>query len=157
TEFVPLSFVHHEAPMHVKHYLPELSPGPTGNEVVRLYAIARLMLGASFRNVQVSWVKEGLRLGQLLLDAGANALGGTLMNESSSTAAGAGHGQFVPPAELRRAIRDAGRVPVERDTRYRARRVFSVSGEGAEESVLDRITDADARFGSYEALTRSEK
>jgi FO synthase subunit 2 len=158
TEIVPLSFVHQEAPMHVKHYLPELSPGPTGNEVMRLYAICRLMLGATVRNVQVSWVKEGMRLGQLLLDAGANDLGGTLMNESISTAAGAEHGQFAAPAELRRAIRDAGRVPVERDTRYRPRRVFAATAAEPDESTaLDRVVDADARFGSYAALTRSER
>jgi FO synthase subunit 2 len=157
TEFVPLSFVHQEAPMHVRYHLPELSPGPTGNEVVRLYAIARLMLGASFKNLQVSWVKEGLRLGQILLGAGANDLGGTLINESISTAAGAGHGQLATPAELRRVIRDAGRVPVERDTRYRPRRVFAATAEEGEDGALDRVSDAEQRFGSYAALTASDR
>src|SRR5262249_38774091 len=119
TELVPLSFVHDEAPMHVKRYLPDLRPGPTGNEVARLYAIARLMLGPTIPNLQASWVKEGARLAQWLLSCGANDLGGTLMNESISTAAGAPHGQLMTPAELRRLIRDAGRTPVQRDTRYR--------------------------------------
>ena len=84
--------------------------------MVRLFAIARLMLGATFRNVQASWVKEGIRQAQWLLSCGANDLGGTLMNESISTAAGSAHGQVMTPSALRRAIRDAGRVPVQRDT-----------------------------------------
>lgn len=157
TEFVPLSFVHQEAPMHVRYQLPELRLGPTGNEVVRLYAIARLMLGATFRNIQVSWVKEGLRLGQLLLAAGANDLGGTLINESISTSAGAGHGQFQTPAELRRAIRDAGRIPVERNTRYHPLRVFAAEAGEDEHTPLDRIDDATATFGSYATLTRDDR
>jgi len=159
TEFVPLSFVHHEAPMHAKHMLADLRPGPTGHEVVRLYAIARLMLGATFRNIQVSWVKEGLREGQALLGAGANDLGGTLMNESISTAAGAAHGQFQPPSELRRVIRDAGRVPFERDTLYGTVRSFGANPDADETIALDRIgdADADATFGSYRQLTRDER
>jgi FO synthase subunit 2 len=154
TEIVPLSFVHQEAPMHVKQMLPDLRPGPTGNEVVRLYAITRAMLGATFRNVQVSWVKEGLRQAQWLLSCGANDLGGTLINESISTAAGAGHGQFQPPAELRRVIRDAGRIPYQRDTLYRTVREFGLDAAEDEPHELDRIADAEGRFGSYVQLTR---
>jgi 7,8-didemethyl-8-hydroxy-5-deazariboflavin synthase CofH subunit len=157
TEFVPLSFVHHEAPMHLKQTLPDLRPGPTGNEVVRLYAIARLMLGATFRNIQVSWVKEGLRQSQWLLSCGANDLGGTLLNESISTAAGAGHGQFVAPADLRRVIREAGRVPVQRDTRYRALRVFGPEATPDEDTALDRVSDPDATFGTYGTLVRDAR
>ena len=66
-----------------------MRPGPSGMEVVKLHAVARLMLGASIPNVQSSWVKEGPRLAQYLLGAGANDVGGTLMNESISTSAGA--------------------------------------------------------------------
>ncbi|HLV66713.1 MAG TPA: 5-amino-6-(D-ribitylamino)uracil--L-tyrosine 4-hydroxyphenyl transferase CofH [Polyangiaceae bacterium] len=157
TEFVPLSFVHHEAPAHVKHHLPGLRPGPTGNEVARLYAIARLMLGATVRNIQVSWVKEGVRMAQWLLSAGANDLGGTLLNESISTAAGAGHGQFQSPAELRRLVREAGRVPVQRDTCYRRVRVFASEPETDEDSPLDHVADAEDAFGSYAALTRDPR
>jgi len=157
TEFVPLSFVHHEAPMHVKHYLPDLRPGPTGDEVARLYAIARLVLGASVRNIQVSWVKEGIKMAQWLLSCGANDLGGTLINESISTSAGAAHGQFQSPADLRRAVRAAGRIPVQRDTRYRAIRVFPETPAPDEETALDRITDPDATFGSYAALTKDAR
>jgi FO synthase subunit 2 len=157
TELVPLSFVHLEAPMHVKHYLPDLRPGPTGNEIVRLYAIARLMLGRAIPNLQVSWVKEGTRMAQWLLSSGANDLGGTLINESISTAAGAAHGQFVAPAELRRLIREAGRVPVQRDTRYRVLRRFAVEVEADEEMALDRVHDATATFGSYAELTHDAR
>jgi FO synthase subunit 2 len=157
SEFVPLSFVHQEAPMHVKHYLPDLRPGPTGNEVIRLYAIARLMLGPTIRNLQVSWVKEGIRMAQWLLSCGANDLGGTLINESISTAAGAAHGQFQSPADLRRMIRDAGRLPVQRDTRYRPLRAFGATATPEEDTALDRIVDAEATFGSYSQLTHDAR
>ncbi|MFI5308094.1 MAG: 5-amino-6-(D-ribitylamino)uracil--L-tyrosine 4-hydroxyphenyl transferase CofH, partial [Polyangiales bacterium] len=80
TEIVPLSFVHAEAPLHMKQMLPDVRPGPSGDDVLRLMAICRLMLGASFKNVQTSWVKEGLRQSQWLLSCGANDLGGTLIN-----------------------------------------------------------------------------
>jgi FO synthase subunit 2 len=157
TEFVPLSFVHSEAPMHVKQYLPDLRPGPTGNEVARLYAIARLMLGRSFRNIQSAWVKEGVRMAQWMLSCGANDLGGTLINESISTSAGATHGQFQSPADLRRVIREAGRTPVQRDTRYRALRRFSLVRQDGEDTALDKVVDADATFGSYAQLAHDER
>jgi FO synthase subunit 2 len=157
TEFVPLSFVHEEAPMHVKHYLPDLRPGPTGNEVGRLYAISRLMLGPSIRNLQVSWVKEGVRMAQWLLSCGANDLGGTLINESISTSAGAAHGQLQSPAALRRIIREAGRVPVQRDTRYRKIRVFPSLAEAGEETALDRVENSETQFGSYQQLTQDAR
>jgi FO synthase subunit 2 len=157
TEFVPLSFVHEEAPMTLRHQLPELRPGPTGDDVVRLYAIARLVLGSSIRNVQVSWVKDGMRQAQWLLGCGANDFGGTLINESISTAAGATHGQLQPPAVVRRAIRDAGRTPVQRTTRYGVVRTFAAQAEPAEESPLDAVTDPEATFGSYDKLTRDER
>jgi FO synthase subunit 2 len=157
TEFVPLSFVHHEAPMHVKSYLPDLRPGPTGNEVARLYAIARLMLGRHIANLQVSWVKEGVRMAQWLLSSGANDLGGTLINESISTAAGATHGQFQSPADLRRIIREAGRTPVQRDTRYRPLRRFGAIAAADEETALDRVIDNETSFGSYAQLTHDAR
>ncbi len=154
TEFVPLSFVHEEAPMFRRGLVGGLRPGPTGNDVVRLFAISRLMLGRSFRNLQVSWVKEGLRQASVLLGCGANDLGGTLMNESISTAAGAAHGQLATPSSLRRIARDAGRLPAQRDTRYRVLRTFA---EEPGEDALDRITDPDAILGSYAALTRDTR
>jgi FO synthase subunit 2 len=154
TEFVPLSFVHEEAPMTLRKQLPELRPGPTGDDVVRLYAIARLMLGSTIRNLQVSWVKDGMRQAQWLLSCGANDFGGTLINESISTSAGASHGQLQPPSALRRAIRDAGRAPVERSTRYDVLREFAREAGDDETHPLDSVEDSDARFGSYEQLTR---
>src|SRR5437773_7303152 len=153
TEFVPLSLIHSEAPMYAKKLVPGVRPGATGVEIVRMHALARLVLGPGFRNIQASWVKEGPKLSQLLLDAGANDLGGTLINESISTSAGASYGQLVPPAELRRLIRDAGRVPAQRDTLYN---VLHVYGEGDEpDSALDHVEDAEARFGSYRRLIAS--
>jgi FO synthase subunit 2 len=154
TEFVPLSFVHAEAPLHFKHMLPDVRPGPTGHDVTRLIAISRLMLGATFKNIQTSWVKEGIRQAQWLLDCGANDLGGTLMNESISTSAGAMHGQLMRPSELRRVIRDAGRVPVQRNTKYEPLQVFSSDGADDPLSPLDAIEDAESVFGSYKQLTQ---
>jgi FO synthase subunit 2 len=111
------------------------------------------VLGPTFRNIQTSWVKEGPKLAQLLLDAGANDLGGTLINESISTSAGAAHGQLVPPSELVRLIRDAGRVPAQRDTEYRIVKTYA-DGETVQ-SPLDAVEDAEARFGSYRQLVAS--
>jgi FO synthase subunit 2 len=153
TEFVPLSLIHSEAPMYQKGLVPGVRAGATGTEVVRMHALARLMLGAVIPNLQCSWVKEGPKLMQLLLDAGANDVGGTLINESISTSAGASYGQLLGPAELCRLIRNAGRVPAERDTLYRRRRVFGDGEEPA--SPLDAVHDAESRFGSYRRLIAS--
>src|SRR5262249_45068403 len=105
TEFVPLSLIHTEAPMYAKRLVPGVRPGATGLEVVKMHALARVMLGGSIPNIQASWVKEGPKLAQLLLTAGANDLGGTLINESISTSAGAGFGQLVAPADRAQASR----------------------------------------------------
>jgi 7,8-didemethyl-8-hydroxy-5-deazariboflavin synthase CofH subunit len=153
TEFVPLSLIHSEAPMYAKNLVAGVRPGATGVEIVRMHALARLMLGPVLRNIQASWVKEGPKLAQLLLDAGANDLGGTLINESISTSAGASYGQLVPPAELRRLIRDAGRVPAQRDTLYTLLHVYEDGDEP--DSALDHVQDAEARFGSYRRLIAS--
>jgi len=157
TEFVPLSFVHGEAPLYLKRLLPDVRPGPTGNDVVRLFAVARIVLGASFVNIQTSWVKEGIRTAQLLLSCGANDLGGTLVNESISTSAGSGHGQRMRPAELRRVVRDTGRAPAERTTLYRVLRAFPLEPGPDELGPLDLVDDADERFGSYAKLTHDER
>ena len=116
------------------------------------------MLGPTFRNIQVSWVKQGLDFARDLLDCGVNDLGGTLMNESISTSAGADHGQLVSPARLRQVARAAGRPPAERDTRYRILRAYSIEPDASEPvSALDEVTDPEARFGSYEQLTREPR
>src|SRR6058998_2051475 len=153
TEFVPLSLIHSEAPMWSKKLVPGVRPGATGAEVVRMHALARLMLGGSIPNIQASWVKEGPKLAQLLLAAGANDLGGTLINESISTSAGAQYGQLVGPAELHRLARDAGRVPAQRDTLYGL--LHRYDSDDDEASPLDAIDDAEARFGSYRRLIAS--
>jgi FO synthase subunit 2 len=154
TEFVPLSLIHQEAPMYQRGLVPGVRPGATGIEVLKMHAIARLFLGPTFRNIQCSWVKEGPKFAQVLLAAGANDMGGTLINESISTSAGASYGQLVPPMELRRLIRDAGRVPAQRSTEYGLIRVYGAEGDDAD-SPLDHIEDAEARFGSYRKLAGS--
>jgi len=151
TEFVPLSFIHAEAPMFFSRRVEGTRPGATGAEVVRMHAIARIMLHGHISNIQCSWVKEGPKLAQLLLAAGCNDVGGTLINESISTSAGAGYGQLVPPSELRRWIRDIGRTPAERTTLYGIRRVFEE--EPSEPEPLDLAAEnAEERFGSYRKL-----
>jgi len=153
TEFVPLSMIYQEAPMYHHQLVPGLRPGASGNEVVKMHAVARIMLGASMKNIQSSWVKEGPKLAQYLLAAGANDVGGTLMNESISTSAGAQYGQLIPPRELRRLIRDAGRTPAQRNTKYDLLQLFETEGDSA--TPLDLVDDADARFGSYRKLAAS--
>jgi len=153
TEFVPLSFVHHEAPMVRKGLVRDARRGATFEEVVKMHAVARILLGATFRNIQVSWVKEGPEMAQRLLGCGANDMGGTLINESISTSAGAPHGQLLAPRELRRLIRVAGRVPAERTSLYAVRRVFDEENDDAS-SPLDAVADAE-RFGSYQKLVRA--
>lgn len=116
TEFVPLGFIHDETRLFRDH--PEARPGPTDGENLKMHAVARLMLAGHIDNIQVSWVKLGPQMAQTMLDCGANDLGGTLMNESISRAAGAKHGQEITPAEMVRIVRAAGRVPVQRNTLY---------------------------------------
>jgi len=155
TEFVPLSFVHTEAPMFMKSLDEVVRTGPTGMDVVNVHAIARIMLNNLIPNIQASWVKEGSRVSQLLLNAGVNDLGGTLINESISTSAGAQHGQLMRPAEFRQMIRQAGRIPVERYTTYAPRRVFDDSDE--ELDPLDLVGDnVEEIFGSYRKLVAME-
>jgi FO synthase len=121
TEFVPLPFVHMEAPIFRKG---RARRGPTWEEVVKMHAVARLALRGLIDNIQVSWVKCGLDGCKLVLNAGANDLGGTLMNESISRAAGASHGQEVTPEEMRATIRSIGRVPAQRTTTYQILELF---------------------------------
>src|SRR5436309_11798313 len=146
TEFVPLSMIYQEAPMYHHGLVGNLRPGASGMEVVKMHAVARLMLGSSIRNIQSSWVKEGPKLAQYLLAAGANDVGGTLMNESISTSAGAQYGQLIQPRELRRLIRDAGRTPAQRKTNYDLLKVFET--EDSDHPALDMVDDADSHFGS---------
>jgi len=156
TEFVPLGFVHTEAPMFNKGLVPNVRPGATGAEVIKMYAISRIMLNNWIPNLQVSWVKEGPKLSQLLLNAGGNDFMGTLMNESISTSAGASYGQCMRPREMRRLIRDAGRIPAERTTTYEIRRRFGPE-EDDHYDPLDLVEgEAEDKFGSYARLTHSK-
>ena len=116
TEFVPLPFVHMEAPMYLRG---QARKGPTLREAVLMHAVARLALHPLITNIQTSWVKMGPNGAALCLNAGANDLGGTLMNESISRAAGTQHGQEFPPQAMEELIRSIGRVPMQRDTLYR--------------------------------------
>ncbi len=117
TEFVPLPFVHMEAPLYLKG---RARKGPTFREAVLMHAVARLALHPWFENVQASWVKMGPEGVAACLQAGVNDLGGTLMNESITRAAGAEHGQELPPSAMEALIRKLGRVPKQRTTAYGA-------------------------------------
>jgi 7,8-didemethyl-8-hydroxy-5-deazariboflavin synthase CofH subunit len=150
TEFVPLSFVYEEAPMFHRKPLPGLRHGASGAEVMKMYAVSRLMLNRHIPNLQVSWVKEGPKLSQIALLAGANDFGGTLINESISTAAGAGYGQLMKPSQFRDMVREMGRIPAERSTTYQKIRVFET--EEQHRDLLDEVNDPAQRFGSYQNL-----
>ena len=115
TEFVPLPFVPMEAPMYLKG---SARLGPTYREAVLMHAVARLALHPLIPNIQTSWVKLGGAGAAACLDAGCNDLGGTLMNESISRAAGASFGQEMPPEAMEELIRSLGRTPRQRTTLY---------------------------------------
>lgn len=115
TEFVPLPYIHMEAPLFRKGGSRK---GPTFREAVLMHAVPRLVLNSDIPNIQTSWVKMGVDGVGICLDAGANDLGGTLMNESISRAAGATHGQELTPAAMRQLIRSKGRTPWQRTTLY---------------------------------------
>jgi len=117
TEFVPLPFVHMEAPMYLKGAARR---GPTFREAELMHAVARLALNPYVTNIQTSWVKMGPEGAAACLKAGANDLGGTLMNESITRAAGAEHGQEFPPEAMEDLIRSIGRTPEQRTTLYGA-------------------------------------
>ena len=153
TEFVPLNFIHTEAPMY-KHELHEgIKQGGSGNDVLLTHAVARIMLNNSINNIQMSWVKEGQKMSQLLLMWGANDFGGTLINESISTSAGSEYGQLLKPKEIRRRVKEIGRVPAERNTHYKILKRFD--GEEEIEDKLDNVTDT--QFGSYVELIKINK
>jgi FO synthase len=115
TEFVPLPFVHMEAPIYLKGGARR---GPTWREALLMHAVARVVLHPHITNIQTSWVKMGPRGAQACLAAGANDLGGTLMNESITRAAGAAFGQELPPRLMRELIAGIGRMPHQRTTVY---------------------------------------
>jgi FO synthase len=115
TEFVPLPFVPMEAPISLKG---RSRFGPTFREAILMHAVARLALHPVIPNIQASWVKLGPEGAAACLEAGCNDLGGTLMNESISRAAGASFGQEMPPEAMEALIRSLGRAPKQRTTLY---------------------------------------
>lgn len=151
TEFVPLSFVHSEAPMYNRNLVKNIRNGPSGEEVLKMHAIARIFLNNFIENIQVSWVKEGPRMAQILLDAGVNDFGGTLINESISTSAGASFGQLLKPKEIRNLIFNIGKVPAQRTSNYKIIKKFSKYNYRNEE-LLDKSDPQD--FGSYHELIK---
>jgi FO synthase subunit 2 len=114
TEFVPLSFIHMNTPLFKEG---RARAGATGREDLLMVAVSRLYLD-NFTNIQVSWVKEGVKMAQLSLLAGANDLGGTMFEESISKGAGATNTDYLDPAEMERIAKDIGRTLVRRTTLY---------------------------------------
>ncbi len=154
TEFVPLSFVHNEAPMYNKNLIDGIRNGPTGVEVLKMHAIARIFLNDQIDNIQVSWVKEGPRMGQILLQAGANDFGGTLINESISTSAGASFGQLLKPKVIRNIIHNVGKIPAQRKSNYQIIKTFS-NDDYFDDEKLDTSNPLD--FGSYKELIKMDR
>ncbi|HEX5507193.1 MAG TPA: 5-amino-6-(D-ribitylamino)uracil--L-tyrosine 4-hydroxyphenyl transferase CofH [Pseudolabrys sp.] len=142
TEFVPLPFVHMEAPIYLKG---RARRGPTFREAVLMHAVARLAFQPVLTNIQTSWVKMGPDGVKVCLQAGANDLGGTLMDETITRSAGAQHGQEMTPEAMESIIRSIGRIPRQRNTVYgdvpseRYRASFAPGG---------RVTRASVAIGS---------
>lgn len=137
TEFVPLPFVHMEAPLYLKG---RARRGPTFREAVLLHAVSRIALYKQIDNIQTSWVKMGEEGVAACLAAGANDLGGSLMNETITRSAGAGHGQEWSPAMLREVIESLGRQAQQRNTLYGAvsdERVAAAEGASALQEAVN--------------------
>ena len=146
TEFVPLPFVHMEAPIYLKG---RSRRGPTFREAILMHAVGRLALHPWITNVQASWVKLGRDGAQAALRAGANDLGGTLMNESISRAAGASHGQELAPEAMEATIRAIARTPRQRTTLYAdappERREASFGAAPLAEPLNPSVNDAELK------------
>jgi len=143
TEFVPLPFVHMEAPIWLKG---GARSGPSFGETLLLHAVARLALHPWITNIQASWVKLGPAGVGAALQAGVNDLGGTLMNESISRSAGSEHGQELTPEAMEALIRASGRTPRQRTTLYgdapRDRRTASFGAAPLAEPINPPVRDA---------------
>ncbi len=112
TEFIPLPF------MWKNNDLGRIAKGSSGFDDLLVTAVSRILLHPLIKNIQASWVKLGIKLAQAMLYVGANDIGGTLMEENISRAAGSTSGEFLRVEELKELIRRAGRVPRQRDTLY---------------------------------------
>ncbi|NKB57572.1 MAG: 5-amino-6-(D-ribitylamino)uracil--L-tyrosine 4-hydroxyphenyl transferase CofH [Alphaproteobacteria bacterium] len=150
TEFVPLPFVAEEAPLYLKG---KARRGPTFREAVLMHAVARLALHPHIPNIQTSWVKMGPEGVKACLNAGVNDLGGTLMNETITRAAGAAFGQEMPPEAMEEMIRAIGRTPKQRTTLYAEAPTGQTDASfGADE--LGEVVNTPAR--KYERAAGSE-
>ena len=160
TEFVPLPFVHMEAPMFLKG---QARKGPTFREAVLMHAVARLALHPLIPNIQASWVKMGHSGVVACLQAGCNDLGGTLMNESISRAAGTLHGQETNPQLMRSMIEAAGRVPRQRTTLYADASEERIQAGLAAEALTDIVNTPARKYerkdrrASRRGLVRNER
>jgi len=135
TEFVPLGFIHSQTKLFQKG---GARAGRSVHEDLIVHALSRILLNGYIPNIQVSWVKLGFEESLACLEAGANDFGGTLMEESISKAAGANFGEYVSPGEFRALIRTIGRIPAERATSYKIRKVFE-HPDAEERLPIERI------------------
>lgn len=138
TEFVPLGFIHYETRLY-KDNPDKVRPGPTQDEHFKMHAIARLMLQGHIDNIQASWVKMGPDVAARMLRSGANDLGGTLMNESISRAAGATHGQEVFPEDMVANIHAAGLHAIQRSTKYDVVKDYPIAANTIKAPLTNRI------------------
>jgi len=156
TEFVPLSFIPTEAPLFLKG---GARLGPSAREALLMHAVARLVLHPHITNIQASWVKLGPEGVRACLAAGANDLGGTLMNESISRAAGGCHGQELGPAALDSMIRASHRTPAQRTTLYASadptQQAVSYLAQDVAPIVLTPVVYARTRRARIESLEGS--
>ncbi len=145
TEFVPLGYIHEKNKLY--NHLGA-RPGSNTPEDLRMVAVSRLFLRPFIQNIQMSWVKMGTKLAQVALLSGANDFGGTLMEESISRESGADHGENLPAEAMRRLIREVGRIPAERTTKYEIRRIFKDPAEDPPSLEPDREAElaGPARF-----------
>ncbi len=155
TEFVPLSFVHNESPMYNRGLIQNMRSGAEGVEILRMHAISRIFFNSQINNIQVSWVKEGQKLSQIILETGANDFGGSLINESISTSAGSQYGQLMRPKDIRKIISSIGRTPAQRTSNYKIIKEYENKDEIEYESNLDKIDPSI--FGSYKELITINK
>jgi len=143
TEFVPLPFVAMEAPIYLKG---RARSGPTYREAMLMHAVARLALHPLVPNIQTSWVKMGPEGAAACLQAGANDLGGTLMNESITRAAGAAHGQEMAPERMEALIRSLGREPRQRTTLYADAPAERVAASFGAAALTETVNTPAARY-----------
>ena len=151
TEFVPLPFVPEEAPLYLKG---QARKGPTFREAVLMHAVARLALQGQINNIQTSWVKMGEQGVSACLNAGANDLGGTLMNETITRSAGAQHGQEMPPAQMDAMIKRLGREPDQRSTCYGEPAAAQVKASYLADDLLETVNTAPLKIESNGPLNR---